>query len=112
MLTQFCSVWQQFCKETDEASAGRNEEIARLLDLELDEVAALLPPLFLVSSKGDFLKKYTLRYADFLEKHQKEYKLFFYDEGKPLIHAFPSLTPEEPESIAVDQMIARWFLEH
>ena len=89
-----------------------NEEIARLPDLESDEVADSLPPMFLVSSKGDFLKKYTLRYADFLRNRQKEYKLVFYDRGKHLIHAFPSLAPEQPESIAVDHMIARWFLEH
>ena len=89
-----------------------DEEIAKRMDLESEEVAGSLPPMFLVSSKGDFLKKYTLRYADFLRNYQKEYRLEFYDQGKHLIHAFPSLAPEQPESIAVDQMIARWFLEH
>lgn len=85
---------------------------AKIMDAELKEVADTLPPMFLVSSKGDFIRKYTLRYADFLREHEKEYRLVYYDQGKNLIHAFPSLAPEIPESIAVDNMIVQWFLEH
>ena len=89
-----------------------NKEFTKLMNTELDEVADCLPPMFLVSSSGDFLRKYTLRYSEFLRERKKEYKLVYYDKGKHLTHAFPSLAPEVPESIEVDQMIARWFLEH
>ena len=89
-----------------------NEKYAELMNTELDEVVDSLPPMLLVSSKGDFLRKYTLRYSDFLREHQREYRLIYYENGKHLPHAFPSLAPELPESIAVDQLIVQWFLEH
>lgn len=87
-------------------------EYARLMNAESDEVVDCLPPMILVSSKGDFLKKDTLRYADCLKKHEKEHRLVYHDQAKHLGHAFASLTPELPESIAADQMIARWFFEY
>ncbi len=90
----------------------RKGEIRKTMSMESDEIVRCLPPVFLVSSKGDFLRKYTLQYSDFLKEQEKEYRLVYYDKGKKLIHAFPSLTPEIPESIAVDEMIASWFLEH
>lgn len=91
---------------------SENEPYAKLMDAELDEVVDVLPPLFLVSSKGDFLRKYTLRYSDFLEEQGKEHRLLYFEKGKHLPHAFPSLAPDIPESVEVDQMIAQWFLEH
>ena len=91
---------------------SENEPYAKLMDAELDEVVDVLPPLFLVSSKGDFLRKYTLRYSDFLEEQGKEHRLLYFEKGKRLPHAFPSLAPDIPESVEVDQMIAQWFLEH
>ena len=90
----------------------KNEKYAVLLDMESDEIIRCLPPIFLVSSKGDFLRKYTLRYGDFLKEHKKEYRMIYYDRGKHLMHSFPSLAPELPESIAVDNMIVQWFMEH
>lgn len=91
---------------------SEGEKYARILDAERDDVVDALPPMFLVSSKGDFLRKYTLRYGDFLRERKKEYRLVYYDQGKDLPHAFPSLAPDKPESLAVDQMIVQWFFEH
>lgn len=90
----------------------KDAEYAKLLNTELDEIVSCLPPIFLVSSKGDFLRKYTLDYADFLKEQKKKYRLVYYDKGKNLMHAFPSLDPENPESIAADRMIVQWFAEH
>lgn len=92
--------------------ARENEKLAELLNAEQPEVVDALPPLFLVTSKGDFLRKYTLRYSDFLKAHKREYRLVDFDKDKHLPHAFPSLAPEMPESIAVDRMIVQWFFEH
>lgn len=78
-------------------------------DTESDEVVDSLPPMFLVTSKGDFLKKYTLRYADFLTRRGKVFELANYYKSKHLVHSFPSLMPEAPESIEVDTKIAEWF---
>ena len=89
-----------------------DEELAGMLNAERDEVVDALPPMLLVSSKGDFLRKYTLRYGDFLMARGKEHRMIYYDKGKHLPHAFPSLAPEIPESLAVDQMMVRWFMEH
>lgn len=90
----------------------RKGELKNIMNLESKEIVNCLVPVFLVSSKGDFLRKYTLRYSKFLKEKDKEYKLVYYDREKKLTHAFPSLIPEIPESIAVDEMIVSWFHEH
>ena len=87
-------------------------DLKKTMNMESEEILSCLPPVFLVSSKGDFLRKYTLKYSDFLKEQAKEYRLVYYDKEKELLHAFPSLAPEIPESLEVDQMIASWFLEH
>lgn len=90
----------------------RKGELKNIMNLESNEIVNCLVPVFLVSSKGDFLRKYTLRYSEFLKEKEKEYRLVYYEKGKKLTHAFPSLTPDVPESIAVDEMIVSWFHEH
>ena len=89
-----------------------NRDFLKILDTEQEEILNSIPPVFLVSSKGDFLRKYTLKYSDFLKNNKKEYRLIYYDKAGHLPHAFCSLAPELPESIEVGKMIVSWFLEH
>ncbi|MBQ9007962.1 MAG: alpha/beta hydrolase [Clostridia bacterium] len=71
----------------------------------------LLPPIFLISSRADFLRSDTLKYRDVLDKYGHEYKLMYFDEGKELTHAFPALLPSLPESMRAMDEICRWLCQ-
>ena len=72
------------------------------------EIMALLPPIFLVSSKADFLRGNTLNYVQALERGRHEHRLLYYPEKKELTHAFPSLLPSLPESGEVTDALRDW----
>lgn len=77
---------------------------------ECDEVIKNLPPVFLVTSRGDFFNEYTLTYHDALKKAGKRTHLV-YKGSSDLIHAFPSLMPYCSESIDVIDGMLKWFEE-
>lgn len=72
------------------------------------KILSCLPPVFLVSSKADFLRSNTLNYAKALKRNGHEHKLLYYSENKELTHAFPSLLPSLPESGDVIDTIREW----
>ena len=72
---------------------------------------SLLPPVFLVSSKADFLRDQTLDYANALERNHHEHRLLYFPEGKELTHAFPALLPSLPESEVVLDELRDWLSE-
>lgn len=74
------------------------------------EIMSLLPPVFLVSSKADFLRRHTLNYVKALEQNHHEHKLLYYPKGKELTHAFPALQPSLPESEDVIDAIRDWII--
>lgn len=74
------------------------------------EMLSLLPPVFLVSSKADFLRRHTLNYAAALKRNRHAHKLLYYPEGKELTHAFPALLPSLPESGEVMDAIRDWII--
>ena len=73
------------------------------------EVMDNLPPVILTTSSADFLKSYTLDYAEALKKAGHPVKLLHYGDGKHLIHAFPALRPFLPESADAMSRILQWF---
>ncbi|MBR1659053.1 MAG: alpha/beta hydrolase [Oscillospiraceae bacterium] len=73
------------------------------------EIMSLLPPIFLVSSKADFLRGHTLNYAGALKHNSHEYRLLYFPAGKELTHAFPALLPSLPESGDVLDAILDWM---
>ena len=81
----------------------------RYLQPDEPKIISLLPPVLLTSSKGDFLRSSTLRYAKALEKADHPYKLVYYADNKELSHAFPPLTPSLPESKKVLRMMDQWM---
>ncbi len=87
----------------------RDENFRELLDPEHPRVESNLPPVMLVSSRADFLKSYTLRYSRALAMAGHDHRLIFYRKGKDLVHAFPSLHPELPESEEVLNRLDAWF---
>lgn len=81
----------------------------RRMNPEHAEVMSNLPPVLLTSSRADFLKRYTLRFAKALNKAGHPCQLLYYEGDKRLIHAFPSLNPLLPESAEVLEKIQAWL---
>ena len=72
-------------------------------------VISHLPPVLLTSSRGDFLRGYTLRFAQALEDMEYPHELVYFPEGTHLKHAFPSLKPSLPESEEVMTKMIAWL---
>ena len=87
----------------------KDKEFMRRMNPEYTEVMSTLPPVLLTSSRADFLRRYTLRYAKALKEAGHPCRLLYYKEGKELIHAFPSLNPLLPESGEVMEKVLAWL---
>ncbi len=88
-----------------------DEHFKQLIDPEDPRVVSGLPPMLLVTSGADFLKSYTLRYTRALMMAGHDHRLIYYKKGKELVHAFPSLHPELPQSMEVLDALDTWFRE-
>ena len=87
---------------------GNDGTFLQYTDPEHPEIVQNLPPTFLVTSRGDFLNRYTLDYHKALKKAGKDTHLLYYGD-KELTHSFPTLSPDRKESTeAIDKMLA-WF---
>ena len=83
-------------------------DFLRYCDPENPEILNHLPPVFLDTSRGDFLNRYTLAFHRALKKAGKPTKLVYYGE-KELRHAFVAAQPElEQSRDAIERMLA-WF---
>jgi acetyl esterase/lipase len=80
------------------------------MDPEHPEIVNNLPPVFLVTSRGDFLNNYTLMYHQALKKAGKTSHLLYYGE-KELDHAFPTLHPFMEQSLDATERMLSWFEE-
>lgn len=87
----------------------RDERFRELVDPEDPRIVSYLPPMLLVTSGADFLKSYTLRYTKALMMAGHDHRLIYYKKGKELVHAFPSLHPELPQSKEVLDALDAWF---
>ena len=91
----------------------RDEEFMACMDPECEEVITKLPPSILTTSKNDFLRGYTIKYAEALKKAGIDNKLVYYAEKKKeLVHAFVTIYPELPESKDAAGRIDDWFRTH
>lgn len=96
-------------KKTLYPEKSRDRALMARLAPDNPQIMALLPPVFLISSKADFLRGHTLNYAKALGQNQHEHRLLYYSENKALTHAFPSLLPSLPESGEVIDAIRDWI---
>ena len=89
----------------------RNDsDFMALMDPENGEVINNLPPSILTTSRNDFLRGYTIKYAEALKKHGKANRLVYYAErNRKLVHAFVTIYPELPESKDAIGKIDDWF---
>ena len=85
-----------------------DESFMCYMDPNHPEIMNQMPPVFLVTSKGDFLNRYTLDFHKNLKQFHKDSHLLYFGNQK-LTHSFLSYVPDCPEGkIALDKMLA-WF---
>ena len=85
-----------------------DQEFLKYMDPEYPEIINNLPPAFMVTSCGDTLNNYSIRFNKALKAHGRPSKLLFFGD-ESLLHIFPILYPEHPKSLeATDSMLA-WF---
>lgn len=87
-----------------------DREFMAFMDPENAEVIKNLPPSILLTSRNDFLRGYTMKYAEALKKAGIPNRLVYYAEKKKeLVHAFVTLWPELPEAKDAAAKIDEWF---
>ena len=90
----------------------KSKRMARFTNPEDPEIIYHIPPCYLVTSKADMLERYTLDFAGELGNKGVEHYLRHMGSDQKLIHAFPVLRPDLPESERVIDEIVQWFREH
>ena len=89
---------------------GADEKFLKFMDPENPEIVDNLPPVFLITSRGDFMNNYTFMFHKALRKACRTTHLLYYADDS-LQHVFAIKDPEAPKSVdAVDKMLA-WFEE-
>ncbi len=87
-----------------------DEKFMKFMDPEHPEIVNNLPPVFLITSRGDFMNNYTFMFHKALKKAGKTTRILYYADDD-LVHVFAITDPEAPKSVdAVDKMLA-WFEE-
>ena len=72
----------------------RHAPFREYIDPENPSLIAALPPCFLVTARGDFLRHYSRDFAATLKKNGLEAELLDMDEPEKLAHAFAAMLPE------------------
>ncbi|MBR4345090.1 MAG: alpha/beta hydrolase [Lachnospiraceae bacterium] len=91
---------------------ARSKRMAKFTNPEHPEIIYNIPPCYLVTSKYDMLERYTLDFAGELGNKGVEHYLRHMGSDPKLIHAFPVLRPDLPESERVINEIVSWFQKH
>ena len=79
------------------------------MDPEHPEILRALPPCFLTTSAGDFLRGYSRQFAAALKRAGVDH-VFRGFLTKSLPHAFAAMLPEREECRQVNDAMAAWFL--
>lgn len=90
----------------------KSKSMARFTNPEDPEIIYNIPPCYLITSKADMLERYTLDFAGELGNKGIEHFLRHMGSDSKLIHAFPVLRPDLPESERVIDEIVDWFKKH
>ena len=88
----------------------RSLAMAEYTNPEHPEIIYNIPPCYLVTSKADMLERYTLDFAGELGNKGIKHYLRHMGSDPKLIHAFPVLRPDLPESERVIDEIIEWFV--
>ena len=90
----------------------KSKKIGIYTNPENPEIIYNIPPTYLVTSKADMLECYTLDFAGELGNKGIEHHLRHMGSYKNLLHAFPVIRPDLPESSRVADEIVAWFESH
>ncbi|MGI6702299.1 MAG: alpha/beta hydrolase [Christensenellales bacterium] len=77
-----------------------------------DVYAGNIPPLYLMSSRQDFIREQTLAFVKYIEANNIRHKLRYYDKGNEnkLMHVFNVMYPHYKESVEVNDEMCDFFL--
>ncbi len=90
----------------------KSKKMSPYTNPEHPEIIYNIPPCYLITSKADMLERYTLDFAGELGNKGVEHYLRHMGGDKKLIHAYPVLRPDLPESQRVVDEIIKWFKLH
>ena len=76
----------------------KKQSFAKYVNPENPELVTSLPPCYLVTSRYDNLRKYTLDFVEALGRYGIVYELSEYMKGRNLTHAFSVFRPDFKES--------------
>lgn len=76
----------------------KKDAFAPYINPEHPEVVKSLPPCFLTTSAGDYLRHYTLDFEKSLSQNHVSHELMDFSDGKDLPHAFSVVDPFRTES--------------
>ena len=82
------------------------------IDPENPSLIAALPPCFLVTARGDFLRHYSRDFAAALKKNGLEAELLDMDEPEKLAHAFAAMLPETAAAQRANAAMADFLKAH
>lgn len=80
---------------------------------EHKEIVSSLPPVYLISSRNDNLKDYTLRFEKALSRQQAEHELLYFEQkDSKLTHAFCVFEPYRKESAETIEQMLRFLRKY
>lgn len=94
---------------------GKNYKKGRFapyVNPENPDIVTALPPCFLVTSRNDHLKKYTLDFEKALQKNNMPHELLCFPHDKRLTHAFSVFRPDLEESADTLAAMHKFFEKH
>ena len=87
-----------------------DERFLKFMNVEHPDILGNLSPAFMVTSCGDMINNYTLKFHKALKKAGRPCKLVYFGDEE-LRHIFPIMNPEHPKSIEATDKMLEWF-EH
>lgn len=87
----------------------KKSSYAKYVNPENTELINALPPCFLVTSKKDNLKHYTINFTKALKRNNKYHKLICFEKKPELTHAFSVFEPNLKESIETIRKMSNFF---
>ncbi len=90
----------------------RRASFREYIDPENPALTAALPPCFLVTARGDFLRHYSRDFSAALKKNGAETELLDMDEPEKRSHAFAAMLPETAAAQRANTAMADFFKAH
>ena len=87
----------------------KDKRFMKAADPDSPTIVGNLPPVFLTTSKGDYLRYQTISFAKALSKAGHPFRLINCKDRKDLGHAFVSRFPELKESKIILKKIVKWL---